>query len=347
MKHWQTIMALAFIYSLSLNACSPIKPDSPNEDTLGTPSSNRLFTPIPIESSLTPSPKPTHTQTPTFQTTSAPEPTATLNGREIQIEHAKDFGIDCDIYDAIISPKSNWASVACESDKNQKLIVKNRTGKVYVLQLTDFLPNEFKDLDGGQGNLFPIEWTNDEQFLFFYPMINVSGWGPCYLGYRSLGLFRLSLADGTVTTVLPSQGDLVWYDFSFSPNGRYLAYANEKPHVLDLRTGENYSIKVSEEISGDLVWSPDSKTLAFVSCHSDDPNATFGNSTLRLFSLSTKQQRIILQTKSESIQISTGYENSYFEIEVGFQLPNQLLYDRRYSLYYWEQDLLITATPVP
>ncbi len=249
MRQYRSLIPLLFIFMFTLAACAQSNAITPTADS-------------PTE---TPSPKPTRTQTTTTQTTSAPEPTATLSDREIQIEHAKDFGIDCQIYKAIISPKGNWASAACESDKNQRLIVKNRTGKVYVLQLTDYLPNEFKELDGGRGNLFPAKWTGDEQYLFFYPMLNVSGWGPCYLGYGSMGLFRLSLIDGTVTTVLPFQEDLDWYDFSFSPNGRYLAYANEKPHILDLRTGENYSIKVSEEISGDLVWSPDSKTLAFVS----------------------------------------------------------------------------------
>lgn len=296
---------------------------------------------------ITPLPKPTYTQTLTGTPFHMPSPTITLNDREIQIERAKDFKIDCVMYKAILSPKGNWAAAACKSDENQKLIVKDRTGKEYALQLSDYLPNEFKELDGAEGNLIPVEWTNDEQYLFFYPMINVSGWGPCYLGFGSLGLFRLSLVDGTVTTVLPFQEDSVWYNFSFSPNGRYLAYANEKPHILDLLTGEDYSIKVTEEISGHLVWSPDSKKLAFVSCHAEDPNATYGDSTLRLFSLSTKQQKIILQTKSEGLHISAGHDISYFEIEVDYQLPNQQLYDSRYSLYYWDEDLLITATPEP
>jgi hypothetical protein len=326
MNHYRRQFLVIIILIFTLAACAHAYPITPT-------------TTLPSE---TPTSKPTKTQTPTYPPLSTPGGTATPDARELVDKKVKEFGIDCSYFQANISPKDNWAAAACGYDSDQTLQIADQTGVVYNLKFSDYLSDYVKNRDGNpMGGLIPIHWTADEQYLFFAPYVSYDGGSTCNYGFGNGGLFRLNINDGKVSTILPLTDWMIGYFFAFSPNGRFLAYIYHSPHILDLSTGENYSFKIDENLSGNLIWSPDGSQLGFATCEIDpnDYEKTL-NSTVQIITLATQEKRILKSAPGTFFRIEQGNDNSYFLIS-----ERDDNWEEGFSLYYWDTGLVITATP--
>ena len=121
-----------------------------------------------------------------------------------------------------------------------------------------------------QGNALPdgglavVYWSNDGRYAYFNSFVSGSG-GECFVNGNALnygkGLFRLDLATGYSTTILPLKENFTGYDFSFSSTGRRLVYETylSGVKVLDLKTGEVITVSSMNEFNGagGFLWSPD------------------------------------------------------------------------------------------
>jgi len=327
MKQYRRQIPLLFIFLFTLAACAQTNNITPTADS-------------PTE---TPLPRPTFTRTPTYELLSTLDPNATLEPWELLRKQVKAFGIDCKYLQASISPKGNWAAAACGYENDQTLQIANESGTVWKLNFSDYL-SEMMGKDGNpMGGLVPIHWTADDRYLFFSPYVAWDGGGTCFYGFGYGGLYRMSMKDGKISTILPLTNMMDQYFFAFSPDGRYLAYINGNPHILNLNTGDNYSINVDENISGNLTWSPDSSRFGFATCSVDpDDFRKVKNSTIQIFSVSNHGQQIIKNVQENFLTISDSEDDSHLLISERDQK-----WEEDFSLYYWEQDLLITATPQP
>ncbi|MEA5079511.1 MAG: hypothetical protein VB013_13145 [Anaerolineaceae bacterium] len=327
MKQYRRQIPLLFIFLFALAACSQTNGITPTADS----------------PTVTLSPKPTKTQTPTDSPINTPGATATLDSRELLDQKVKEFGINCSYTYAIISPKGNWVAVACGNKENQTLQIANESGVVNSLNFSDYLSDEFTEQGNPMGSLQPLHWTVDEQYLFFSPYVAYDGGGTCCYGFGYGGLFRMNLKDAEISVILPLTETVDGYFFSFSPNGRYLAYIFGNPHILDLNSGENYSIKVNNAGSGNLTWSPGSSHFAFATCSVDPDNIEeITNSTIQIFDVSNHTRRILKSSQENFLSIGYSEDDSYILIS-----ERDENWDEDFSLYYWDQDLLITATPHP
>lgn len=325
MNHYRRQILVIIVLIFILAACAQANPITPT-------------TTLPSE---TPTSKPTKTQTPTYPPISTPEAIATPDAWELVDEKVKEFGIDCSYFQASISPKGNWVAAACGFESDPTLEIANQSGVVWTLNFADYLSSKVKENGIPSGGLLPIHWTADDQYLFFAPYIAYDGGGTCFYGYGDGGLFRMSMKDGKISTILPLTDMMYEYFFAFSPNGRYLAYIYDNPHILDLSTGENYSVKIDENNSGDLIWSPDGSQLGYVTC-GFDPNdyEKITNSTVQIITLATHEKRILKSAPENFFRIDQGQENSYFLIS-----ERNENWDEVFSLYHWDTGLVITATP--
>lgn len=329
MKQYRRQILLLFILLFALAACAQVKPITPPATT-------------PTE---TPTVKPTKTQTATYPPISMAGATATPDAREVLDQQVKEFGIDCSYYKALISPEGNWAAAACGYDSDQTLQIADQSGVVYTLKFSDYLSDYFADEFSGEGNpmggLTPLHWTADEQYLFFSPYFAWDGDATCFYGIGDGGLFRISLKDGKVSTILPISQMMQGYFFAFSSNDRYLAYIYKDLHILDINSGENYSLKLKNSAIGDLTWSPDNTRLGFSTCEVDPDNETeIINSSIQYISVLTHERKIIKDIPEKVLRIEYSEDNSYLLIsEYGGNWTEDL------SLYYWDTGLIINATP--
>jgi hypothetical protein len=327
MRQYRCLIPLLFIFLFALAACAQ----------------SNAITPTATVPTVTPTSKPTKTQTPTYELFSTLDPNATLEPWELLRKQVKEFGIDCKYLQASISPKGNWAAAACGYENDQTLQIANESGTVWKLNFSDYL-SEMMGKDGNpMGGLVPIYWTADDQYLFFSPYVAWDGGGTCFYGFGYGGLYRMSMKDGKISTILPLTDMMDQYFFAFSPDGRYLAYIDGNPHLLNLNTGDNYSINVDENISGNLTWSPDSSRLGFATCVVDpDDFRRINNSTIQIFTVSNHEKQIIKNSQVIFFSIEPGEDNSYFLIS-----ERDENWDEVFSLYYWDQGLIFTATPQP
>lgn len=331
MNHYRRQFLVIIILMFILAACAQANPITPT-------------TTLPSE---TPTSKPTKTQTPTYHPISTPGASATPDDRELVDQKVKEFGIDCSYFQASISPKGNWATAACGYDSDQTLQIANQSGVIYTLNFSDYLSDYFAEEFNGQGNpmggLIPLHWTADEQYLFFSPYVAWDGDSTCFYSIGDAGLFRISIKDGKVSTILPISQMMQGYFFAFSSNDRYLAYIYKDLHILNINSGDNYSLKLKNTAFGDLTWSPDDSSLGFSTCEVDPDNENeIINSSIQFISVLTHERKIIKEIPEKVLRIEYREDTSYLLIsEYGGNWKNDI------SLYYWDTGLVITATPEP
>ena len=105
----------------------------------------------------------------------------------------------------------------------------------------------------------PLHWSADGRYLYYTNRPHVDG---CGLFVTGSDLWRVDLADGSVTQVLPQGAQ----SYSFSADDSQAAYVtwNTPPELVlhDLVTGEERRLVLDFEDAGAVVWSPDSAMLA-------------------------------------------------------------------------------------
>lgn len=244
----------------------------------------------------------------------SPTPTAVIE--ETLEASSEDFKNECDpdsIQLTSFSPHQHWEALQCEHNDQQVLDLANKDGRNTVLLFTDYLDEE--DLEYGMipmGYLSPEYWTADGKSLYFFSYVANDGGGVCFYGFGYSGLWKIELETGKISTVLPVRPSLEGYYFSFSPDGRYLAYIHNQPTVRDLDTGIEYELPVKGDTSANLAWSTGGENLYFVSCTIDAALQQEKETVLYKYSLSSKK-------------LSTVFKNNgYLSIE-SFDGDRQLI----------------------
>ncbi len=238
-----------------------------------------------------------------------------------------------------LSPKGNWLAVSCGYKRDQTLQIYSKTGKKWEVQFKDYIAKEFITGDFGvPGNLYPVQWTSDEMYLYFTSAIGFSGGGTCFYGGNGQGLYRLNLGNGTVAAALPPLKGAADYIISFSPDGRWLAYTAGIPTILNLHTGIEIALQ-GRESAGDFTWSPDSSNLAYSACQTSEDFMKIKKSSIRIFSLDIHQSKTILEIDSGFLRIDSGNGNRMLKIyDAYINHPDYLFFD-------WSTEQLITPAP--
>jgi WD40 repeat protein len=311
-----------------------------------------------IESLRTPSatPGPSVTPAPSFQTITAflnSQATLTEQAFELRTNPNAGFSITCDDFqqnNTSLSPSGNWLAISCGYSHDQTLEIASREGKKWVLQFKNFLPQEsIQDGATPMGGLFPRQWTNDEKYLYFTSYIGFDGGGTCFYGYGDAGLFRINLNDGTISTILPAISSPEGYEITFSPGGRRLAYNADHLVIVDLKTGDKFTIATGDDWIGGLTWSPDGSQLAYATCHAIKVQTDYendyqvGNSSIKIFTLDSHTLKTILEVEQAMLRIDRQNGNQVLDI-LKYDLQDNII---DYFLFDWSSGQLTAVTPTP
>jgi Tol biopolymer transport system component len=353
---------LALLLCLILNACTGRSAGPASTRTLQTSAipipkittpSNLPAISLPQPSlTVTPSPQlsPIYTSTPLHPTnTNPPDPQAILTEQALELRSAQiaNFSPTCgefNLYDAAsISPSGNWLAISCNYSQNHTLEVDSKEGKRWMLNIKDFLSEKAK-FEGLVGVLFPVQWTTDEKYLYFTSNIDFEGGGACFYGFGGVGLFRINLDDGTVTTTLPESPSGDGYEITFSPGGKMLAYAYDanKPVIVDMKTGKAFNIDAGNGLVGKLTWSSDGSELAYSSCQQTQDGSGIVKSALKIYSLKTHISKTVLEVPNAFVSIESQIGNQLLISNNNYQTGQTdiLVFD-------WSSGQLATATPEP
>ena len=222
------------------------------------------------------------------------------------------------------SPNGLWMVELCygEDDNSLILTLSNRERHdlwklVYrdYISVTDFVP------DGG---LSVVHWSNDEKYAYFNSYVNASG-GECFVrgdvADGGMGLFRLDLNTGNISTILPLKDNFGWYGYSFSPTDRrlvYGAYARELK-ILDINTGKLININPIIDLSerGGYLWSPDGLELVYSTVLYNELSEPIAYS-LRLVDAQFGIERILLESPEECFSAISWTEDNILTLEKNY-----------------------------
>lgn len=242
-----------------------------------------------------------------------------------------------------LSPGGEWLVVRCGYAHIQDLEIVNKEGHRWVLQFKDYLAEEalFPDGELPMGGLYPIHWTHDDAYFYFYPHINYSGGGGCFYRYFMQGLFRINLDSGAVSTVLPATSLGEGYEVSFSPDGRWMVYIQRRPVLVNLQTGEETTIGIGDDHAGNFFWSPDSSALVFTTCRDSKEDGSIIQSAINVYSLASNDLSRLLVVQKQFLRIEKWDENNVLRIvnrEEKTEKNNYIYYD-------WSVGQFVTPTP--
>jgi len=164
-----------------------------------------------------------------------------------------------------LSPSQTWATGICNDDETWVVHVDQQ--EKWTVSYDEYYGKKF---DSDNGVIEPYHWTSDNKFLdlAIQPFFLTLGGGyiPFYY-HDGWGLVRLDLANGNLADILrPIQQH--YYSFSFSPDGKSIAYILQPAtpltvKVMNLESKEvkSYSLKPEYNRAGDILWSPDMSNL--------------------------------------------------------------------------------------
>lgn len=164
-----------------------------------------------------------------------------------------------------LSPSQTWVTGICNDDETWVVGVDQQ--EKWVVSYEEYYEEKF---DSDHGMLEPYHWTSDNKFLdlVIQPFFLTLGGGSIPFYYHDgWGVVRLDLANGNLADILrpiPQQ----YYSFSFSPDGKSIAYILQPAtpltvKVMNLENKEvkSYSLKPEYNRAGDILWSPDMSKL--------------------------------------------------------------------------------------
>jgi Tol biopolymer transport system component len=105
----------------------------------------------------------------------------------------------------------------------------------------------------------PLHWSPDGRYLYYTNRPRVDG---CGLFVTASDLWRVDLADGSTSQILPSEAQ----SYAFSPDGSQVAYitwsAPAELVLYDLDTGDERRTTLDFKDAGAMLWSPDGARIA-------------------------------------------------------------------------------------
>lgn len=232
------------LLSLILNACAAANHTpsaTPKATVAATP--ERVSTPLLPDATATPSVTQAPTITPKPSDTTIPSETVDLTQKAYSEATATGaakiavFHEPSACYENFISPNGEWLAAECAVKGQQlsnKLEIFSKAGKHWVVGA-----DQIVDPDRSEGYaLSPKHWSADGAYLYFAAYFQGSGGGYDCMYVFAEGLYRLSLNDGSVSTI--ASGYVI---FAFSPTDRRLAY-EDGPNLIihDLKTGDEIKI---------------------------------------------------------------------------------------------------------
>jgi hypothetical protein len=134
----------------------------------------------------------------------------------------------------------------------------------------------------------PIRWSKDSRFLWI-GLGETTGASPfCEPAQPYLGLYRIDTKSGQTSATLPLSRQS--YYFKFSPSGKYLAFLQYGSYltVIDLITGQKWEFKDENELSGEMIFSPDENSLAFSTQELSDFSGCL-NSKLKILDFTSRE----------------------------------------------------------
>jgi hypothetical protein len=130
-------------------------------------------------------------------------------------------------------------------------------------------------------------------------------------------LFRLDLQTGDITTILPIVDDMsVFYDFSFSPTDRRLAYKvnQENMVILDMTTGESLKVNHSKDFEdeGGYLWSKDGLRFVYSTGTFTSESEIY---SLRFVDVLTGNEQILLESNGNCYLTTEWDDNDVLVVE--------------------------------
>lgn len=277
------------------------------------------------------------------------ERAARIEARDVKETQIAKFAIDCErvnFYSSNISPNENWFAASCEDKENSTLVVQNKEGAKWVLELQDFLNNESPE--GMSGLVSPIFWSPDGSYLYFTINLEHSTGGnycfpePWDIG--DYGLFKLDLVEGTWSTIIPiTDYYFIGHEIVFSPTGKWFAISLNGVTIVDLKTGKNVQLEI-EGIFERMSWSPDGKYLTYASAICDEENII--SSSIYIWDAATSQSQILLEVDKMILRPESWISNSTLRIEG----EEMIGFNSAYTIYEYNiesRGLLFSGTETP
>jgi hypothetical protein len=307
------------LLSLLLSACaaaSPTPSATPKATVAATPE-RVTSTPTPLDTTATPSVTEAPTITPKPSDTTIPSETVDITEKayNVRATDIAQFSITCNSsnQEKNISPDKNWLAVSCIFKQDSSFEIVNRqASKRWILQLKDYA-GVFDDGHTGTGGFTPEHWSQDSQYLYFTFVMSRSGGEVCYSDKSSDGMYRLTLNDGSISTLLPAMASYSGYeDISFSPTGRRFAYGDGDLHIFDLQSGANLTIREGASLNN-LTWSADGLTLIYTTCVSHS-YSVLDKSAIKAFSVEKQQSSTIFEMEKSFIHLEDWSRDGVLKI---------------------------------
>jgi hypothetical protein len=240
------IFLMGIMLPVLFSACRPSVAPLPTVTPIGLPPTWTppvMATPMPTASEI-----PTYTPVPAFTPISTPtrDPLSVLRER---------------FQDSLFSPNGRWTAYR----DPEKLRVVNSDDPLRYWTLPCAL---FDDCS----TVYPVKWSKNSQTLFFAPAPTSGGGAPDGISLVS-ALATINMRSGEWAPMLEdSKGG---YDFAFSPEEDYLAYAEGSPSdaeeqkvtigVISMEdTRERQEFKMDGVYAGNIIWSPFKPRFVFL-----------------------------------------------------------------------------------
>lgn len=239
-----------------------------------------------------------------------------------------------------VSPDGEWYAVNCGYMDKTTLVIQNRTGIKYELDITNFVNPDTEP--GWDGFMPPEFWTQDGRSLIFSTNLVYDTDGPqCFVKPNLYGLFMIDLATGSPQTILAPTTNGVFA--KISPYGQYLAMNQNGITIFNIWTKKSISFDAAFVQS--YSWSPDENYLVYTTAECEDMYAN--TSSAYVYDLKTNQTHLLIQVDNEYLTADEWPDSNTIQITGDTQQMDGVLHT--YYLFSVEKDFLLiseaTATP--
>jgi hypothetical protein len=322
----KTILSVALI-TIFLVSCKTIETGALVEPT------NLFSTETPTSPNVTK--MPTQTATPDSYATWTKEAEISFNTKLDNIQ------VKCvNFKDEILSPDHTWLAFVCFDTAFSTLVIANKSDQRWVLNFRDFWDIEAIENDYTlDGALYPLFWSNDEQYLYFGPHYAYDHASACDYAFGIRGLYRINVETGDISTILSPLYN--WF-YSASPDGQWLVISSGQMYLLNRYTWEKYPLYLDGHLNS-VNWSPDNTKIVFSSCKwIKDKNPWLDISTTSLFTLESKTLQQLVVNEGRFLDVS-DVDNQLMIDGIGEGNGN----NGNNYLYDWTSGKLIEVTPSP